>query len=214
MLLLIHIPKSRLKLMAQVFSRLGGPTVMMPLLVLFLLEQGNLLHLQFLPLIILILTLTWLLPILFFIFCYQRGWISDWNATQRRERLLPYTFTWLCYTLLILNLDKIGLNISIQSIFLKFYWLLFLLWFITFFYKVSVHAALNTFAAFVFINLLVPKNSIYSLFFYGLALLWIFLVAWSRLYLRRHTVGQLLLGFLLGCYSFYFWPLLFESWII
>ncbi len=176
-------------LLAKTVSQLFGPFSLLPLvLVIVPLFNVGLSHSQ---LIILgpILVVTHIIsPIAVFIYFFVVGKVSDLDVTIRREREQLYTlasigpwlgalagFVWgapLLAKLLVL------LAITVT-----------LLTFFTYVEKVSAHMAVNT-AAYFIINILFDWR-------YWWLFLLLILIAWSRRYLHRHTVHQLILGTLI-----------------
>jgi membrane-associated phospholipid phosphatase len=136
------------------------------------------------------LALTIVLPLGFIGWLARQGRISDLDLSVRQERIAPLSFTlavmglgWLLlhYATAPLSLLAFAaLNVAQVALFL----------FITLFWKISMHtaavAALAVLAGFV-----IGKGA--------LLLFWVVpLVAWARLRLRRHTLGQTIAGALLG----------------
>lgn len=136
------------------------------------------------------LALTIVLPLAFIAWLVRQGRVSDLDLSVRQERIVPLAFTLAVMSLGWLLLHTAAappllralatLNIAQATLFL----------FITLFWKISMHTTAVTALA------------VLSGFVVGeLALLLFFsvpLVAWSRLRLRRHTLGQTIAGALLG----------------
>jgi hypothetical protein len=179
--------KNFYQIAAEVISRLTGPPTEIPLLTIisfypYLIgKEGGSFAVLLLPFLI----IGWLLPISFFILALRRGWVGDLDATNRRERLVPYAVAVLCWSFLMVSAWAF-LPWDLTRSFLGFYLLIFIIWLVTFFYKISVHAAVNTL-------LYWQVNS-----FFSWSLWWLFplvlLVCWSRWVRKKHTVWQLVLG--------------------
>lgn len=136
------------------------------------------------------LALTIVLPMGFIGWLARQGRVSDLDLSVRQERIAPLRFTllmmglgWLLLhyaTAPLLLLAFAALNMAQVALFLL----------ITLFWKISMHttavAVLAVLAGFV-----IGKGA--------LLLIWVIpLVAWARLRLRRHTLGQTIAGALLG----------------
>lgn len=136
------------------------------------------------------LALTIVLPMGFIGWLARQGRVSDLDLSVRQERIAPLRFTllmmglgWLLLhyaTAPLLLLAFAALNVAQVALFLL----------ITLFWKISMHttavAVLAVLAGFV-----IGKGA--------LLLIWVIpLVAWARLRLRRHTLGQTIAGALLG----------------
>jgi len=139
---------------------------------------------------LLYLGVTILLPCLYIIWLVQRGVVSDFHLPRREERLRPLLFS-LGMAVVVWGVfhgvaTPVGLKMLASVNMLQA--LLFLL--ITLRWKISLHCA----AAAILAELL--------LVYFGAAAapfaLSVPLIAWSRLYLRRHTLAQTVAGAGLG----------------
>lgn len=175
--------------LAEAISRVFGPPVELPIIILILLYAAKLTNSQILKLAPALLFFCWLLPVLFFAYNLKRGAISDLDTKNRKERLPTYTLALLGWTIGLV-LAKLWGNDMFLRLYFSFYSLIFMLTFVTYFYKISIHAALNT-AFFLFLNLH------WNFKFWGFLFL-IPLVLWARWYKKNHDWGQLTLGTLVG----------------
>lgn len=175
--------------LAEAISRVFGPPVELPVIILILLYAARLTTSQILRLAPTLLFFCWLLPVLFFAYNLRRGAISNLDATSRKERIPTYTFTLIGWTIGLV-LAKFWGNDVFLNLYFSFYALIFALVFITYFYKISIHAALNT-ALFLFFNLY------WNFKFWGFLFL-VPLVLWARFYKKNHDLGQLTLGVIAG----------------
>lgn len=127
-----------------------------------------------------------LLPSLIYIGFYKAGKISDMDITKRQERFAIYPLFLLCQFLGVAGAWYLA-EMMLMGTLLTLWILAFLMVYITFFWKISVHAivAMSTW-------MLLIK-------FYGFSKMWwfgifVYLVMWSRLKLKRHTFGQVVAG--------------------
>lgn len=175
------------KFFAQLISRVFGPFSVVPLFFIYLLifHTGLLSHQQW-QLFPILLLYVFCVPVLGFIFFRLTGRISDIDVTNQKERfpllvliLISGCFgTGLSYVggapvLFILSLFFVMLVLSVVSV-------------ITPFEKVSLHATMATTLYLIVISLLGES-------FWWL-LIFILLICWSRWYLKKHTIFQLILG--------------------
>ena len=139
---------------------------------------------------ILMLLLVTGLPLTYLLLGIKRGWISDMELSRREER--P------CFILVSLSSDLLALGIlwlakgpHLLSVLIMTYLCLATVMFsISIFWKISMHMAG------------VGGFSTALLFVFGAAAGWAFLslplVAWARLYRRKHTPAQLAAGAIAG----------------
>jgi membrane-associated phospholipid phosphatase len=133
-----------------------------------------------------ILLVTMILPpILALFWAIKTGRISNWDLSDRRQRIRAFSFFPLFLILDYLVLYILGIPL-VLSVFLWFCVLFTGFFFITLFYKISGHLSYLTFIVCV------------VLYWYGWhvwpILFFIPLVAWSRLKLKRHTVFEVVVG--------------------
>lgn len=171
---------------AEFLSKVFGPPVLIPVLLVWLtFTTGTPFTLSSLLLLILLLLLCWLLPVAFFAFSLKKGWIDDIDSSKREQRLATYTLGGIGWTAgLILS------SFLAQSLFIRYYLILYLLILflvlITFVWKISVHAGLNTISYLLL-------NQVYSWRFWWLIFIPV-LVMWSRFEKKKHTFWQLVAG--------------------
>lgn len=137
----------------------------------------------------LLFTTFYIVPLLIVTFFYKTGRISDFDVTERSERnllnLVVFSFIFIA---------SIGLLFAPIPLVYKFstvYTLVFAIVFgvVTYFWKISYHmGALGWFLSTI-------------IFLYGLTLFTVtfsivlsFLMAWSRIYLKKHTLLQTIVG--------------------
>lgn len=129
------------------------------------------------------------LPIGFFFFLIKKGKITDIDITKRQERHLFYGFT----TIILLISTLLAYFLANYQSFV--FSLLFLLIMLTLFlatlkWKISGHLIVSCAAIFI-IN-----------YIFGWRFIWLFslvpFIAFARLYLKKHTIYQVLAGIIVG----------------
>lgn len=117
-----------------------------------------------------------------------RRWKLDWDIVERQKRIRPLL---IILVIVLMNAFVIGqwYNEKLSRLFYLFVLWLFGFFLVTLKYKISGHVGIITLAA----------------MFWRPALLFIPAVAWSRIVLKRHTLTEVILGFV---YSF----VLYETW--
>ncbi len=178
-----------MKIFAEIISRIFDFYFWSPVLLVVALFNTNLSKTQIKILLPVLVVLDFLLPLAVFVLFIKEGKISDIDITKRKERYLIFglgTLTFLLSTIavffladhLIFVLSLIVLAISLTLFLITFRW------------KISGHMIMNCGAIFT-INYL-----------FGWHLMWLFLivplVAFARIYLHKHTLGQVLAGGFLG----------------
>jgi membrane-associated phospholipid phosphatase len=138
---------------------------------------------------LLLLLLSVLIPSLSIILFKVLGITSDFNVTKREERVKLFGVMGMTFLLALLLSFKTG-DIRLITIYttLNLTFLLGLL--ITLFEKISFHMIWSMLSIFFIIYL-------WQIPYLYLLLLLIPLIGWSRLQLKRHTLRQVILGFLL-----------------
>ncbi len=143
---------------------------------------------------ILTLTLMILLPAGYLAYLHHRGQITDLDVYVRQQRIRPYLFSMTC-SLITFSLLKTAQAPSLLQIIAAAaimetsgLFLVNLKW------KISAHAA----ATAGFSSLGFWLGGVYALPLF----VFIPIVAWSRVHLKRHTLSQTIAGSLLGVISF------------
>ncbi len=125
------------------------------------------------------------------------GHISDTYIYHRNQRHIPYLLTIVSYTGGIIILHRLGLNIVFTAPLIASTINLILITIINIRWKISAHlAGLGGFAGAV-----VAYSLIFSTPYIMLIVASILLggaVGWSRMYLKAHTLGQVLCGWFLA----------------
>lgn len=132
------------------------------------------------------------LGVLYFLVGRIRGTFSDFDISKKEERKPFYFFAWflaVIYLLTAVFLKGIFFPLSIVAIGIVLGLMVFE--FVNNRVKASVHV--GTACAFVITVGILYGNSVFSLIF------WIVpLIAWSRLELKRHSLGEAVIGGMLG----------------
>ncbi len=171
-----------MKRIAQTISIILGPFIW-PITLIAIILRSGLINQKALILLPIVLFFQVIIPYVYIFQAYKRKKISDLNITKREERyrvmivtlfsfLLSLAFIFFLGNLLILKLSVLAFIILAANTFITFFW------------KISLHMALNI----VFVLII---NYLYH---WQLPILYacLPLVFWSRLYLKKHTVLQLL----------------------
>ena len=145
---------------------------------------------KILLLVLVTITFSFSFPIILFIILGKQGKIVNSDATIKEERTFPFIISTLFYAIGILILIKAQINIvSIAFWFCYITNTIFII-IINKFWKISAHmlGAAGPFAAVCFV--------------YGLSalpvILILFMIGWSRIFLKCHNIYQVLAGGLLG----------------
>lgn len=136
-------------------------------------------------LLILVVLIGTVIPVWFLKYGMRRGFITDWETTEREER---HGLNLVCLFAIFLDLLLIYFfgDLFLLRLFLILFVLMFLYTLITFFWKISGHMVANT-AVFLAMNLFFEWR------FWWLVIL-IPLVAWARLFRQKHDIWQVIGG--------------------
>lgn len=135
------------------------------------------------------------IPILFFMWLRRKDLVADVDATNKEERTIPYLFgILLCIIALLISyffwgftlFSKIWLIYSVNTI-----WLIA----INKFWKISAHA----------IGMSAPIGVLFFVFGQPslIALVLLLYIGWTRLYLKKHTISQIIAGSIFGFFLTY-----------
>lgn len=130
-----------------------------------------------------------IIPFLYFFWALRKGIIADIDITKRQQRygvmtlmlVLQLISLWLIYTRG--NATLLELSLIIDAVFISTY-LITLLW------KISLHMTINVIGI-LLTNVLFDWDYLYLMAI-------IPFVMWSRFYLKKHTVSQLIAGTLVS----------------
>ncbi len=132
---------------------------------------------------------------MFFMWLRKKSIVSDVDATEKEERTIPYLFgLFLCVLAFFISnylwgfilFSKIWLFYSVNTV---------LMIIINKFWKISAHA----------IGVAAPLAVLFYLFgnFALLGILFLIYISWTRLYLKKHTLAQILAGSIFGFFLTY-----------
>ena len=127
-----------------------------------------------------------LLPYTLILILYKSGKLSELQMPKRKERLLPLLAVNLSIFTGFLILTFTSPGNVLKTVYMVYILGLPSLSIITLFYKISFHASYITMFSITYI-MIFGKWAIFTL-------LLIPVVCWSRVHLKRHTPGQVLLG--------------------
>jgi len=143
-----------------------------------------------------LLTAAWLIfmcvvvPGIIYVWLTKKGKISDFDITKREERIRIYLAVLVAYLICLIGLNIMG-EIGLFNALLPI-WLLILVFFlVTLFWKISGHTGM------------VSGAWIFLMHFFGTEKMWWFglgivVLAWARVYLKKHTLAQSIGGIVMG----------------
>ncbi len=159
--------------------------------------------------------LLWSLPVLSLPPIAYIGWLVrhgeavDIHLPNRQTRLKPLIFTlvWMSVWVVLLSyFDMAEVLVSLLKGALLQFTILSL---ITLFWKISFHSATISTA----IAIAIALDNVPSVWLIAITTL-VFLIGWARIYLRRHTLAQVIAGGLVGGVVGYFIPHVFSLGVI
>ena len=142
--------------------------------------------------------ITFVLPVLNLYVFRQYGMITSWKMESRNERILPFIFISIVYVLIAcLFIYKVHLSVNFTRLLLIIAALVVASTVATFFFKVSVHSL----SWWGIVGIVMPLNNVA-----GGTLIWptagIILIAGlvmsARLRLNAHTLGEVMVGGVMG----------------
>ncbi|MGL5229084.1 MAG: phosphatase PAP2 family protein [Bacteroidales bacterium] len=156
----------------------------------------------------LVFLLTGLVPALSVIALHKLKIVSNYEITNKNERLLPYLFTLSSYSMCIFLLWKLNVPIWVVLFLLGGEISLIVNLFINNWWKISAHmTGIGGVVGSVFA--LCYLQNITPLWMFFVLLLCAGLLGSSRIYLKQHTLGQVIAGFFCGFLSIFFTVYLF-----
>lgn len=195
-----HTDIMRRDIVAKWISRLLDPSIWWPVVLVLMVLNTGLTDKQVFVLLPILLFVELGVPVLFLFWSMKTGRISDWEMTKLEERRDFFLFVVLVHAVSLGLLIALG-NEELFHLRLILYIIEVAGAYITFFWKISVHAAVSVAAVMILVHLF--GWVVWPLF------LLVPIVAWSRWEQEKHTPMQLLLGTLLtlGYLLFAFWVL-------
>lgn len=127
-----------------------------------------------------------LLPALYMFYGLKKGFISDWDITNKKERRGLYIFTSLVHLVGVVYAFFLG-KTELGMVLLVFWSLAVVFAVVTYFWKISVHAGVNGVALAFFNHFWGWEN------YWWLSLV-LLLVLWSRVEIKKHTLMQVSVG--------------------
>jgi membrane-associated phospholipid phosphatase len=138
----------------------------------------------------------------------KSGHVSDYDVSVRSERFFPYMISLISYLSACYLLYKYQMPWWIIKLFLGSILATVVAFFITLKWKISAHTM--AFGCLIAAAFIVSFQGAQQLILLSIMLLLAGLQASSRLYLKAHTLGQVLVGFVLGvcsvCVAFFLIP--------
>lgn len=175
--------------LAFIISHLLDPTITFPFLLAIMIFKSGLSLAQIKILLPSLFVIDLVIPGAYFVFALRQHWVSDWEMSKREERLAPYGITLVCWLIGLILVHRWG-NDFLLNLGLTFYLVALSGSVITVFWKISVHTAATTSVALVL-------NFLFNWQFPWLYVV-IPVVAWARWQRQKHTISQLMGGFLLS----------------
>lgn len=127
-----------------------------------------------------------LVPNLYILFLFKNNKINDLHVPNRGDRVKPLIITNISYLIGYFVLSIINAPLFLKSIFIIYIITTIILTAITSLWKISFHTSWITFVVVTFYVLL-GKEVLFLLLF-------IPLVGWARVAIKRHTVMQVIMG--------------------
>lgn len=180
-----------MKIIAELISFIFNPAIflfLMPFMVVYRQTTDGLYAMKWFSFTAIFI----ILGILLFLIGRVRGTFTDFDLSKKKERRIVYTLAWflsLFYLLIAILFKGIFFPLSIVAIGIVLGLLVFEV--VTLKVKASIHMG----AACAFV---VSFGLLFGANIFFMTVWTIPLVAWSRLYLRRHTLQEVLLGGFLG----------------
>ncbi len=125
-------------------------------------------------------------PYLYIWFLYKKKKINDMHIPEKEDRIKPLVVACISYIIIFIILYVLEGPLFLKSIFAVIIVSTIILTIITYFWKICLHASGITFMVITF-NILFGKWML-------LMIPLIPLIGWARVRIKKHTVGQVILG--------------------
>jgi len=125
-------------------------------------------------------------PYLYIWFLYKKKKINDMHISEKEDRIKPLVVSCISYIIFFIILYVLEGPLFLKSIFAVIIVSTIILTIITYFWKICLHASGITFMVITF-NILFGKWML-------LMIPLIPLIGWARVRIKKHTVGQVILG--------------------
>jgi len=147
-----------------------------------------------------------IIPYTFILFLYKKKKIKDLHVPNREDRIKPTLVTLVSYLLGFFMFFILKSPVYLKAIFFGSFLTTMVLTIITYFWKISFHTSWITFFCITY----------YIIFgnWALLLLLFIPLVAWARVKIKRHSVGQVISGVVVTAITAFFGYSLFDMFKI
>ena len=145
---------------------------------------------------------TLVLPVLIITMLHVSGLIGHWALRDRRDRMVPFFTNFACYLINAIVLTRTGF--LPDWVLMPYYGsviLTFVAWIVSWKWKISAHASANAAGATFFLMLVFYFPESMPLWLALFAVVVVGMVCSTRVYLGRHTLGQVGAGTLLGICS-------------
>ncbi|SFK48340.1 hypothetical protein [Proteiniphilum acetatigenes] len=189
--------KSIAHLISTIFQPLLMPTY--GVMLLFVYTYFGVTYLQQFWLIITpVILFSFVIPAILIFMLYKIGVISDLSLKVRRERIYPYMITLLSYSVMIFFYYRMRMPLWFLMIMVSSVAIMLVAILITLKWKISAHmfGIGGLIGGAMSVSYFVEHSNPYFMFM-GLFII-AGLVGTSRLILKRHTLAQVIAGFLLG----------------
>jgi len=153
---------------------------------------------QFWQIILPAVLFSFTVPALLILMLYRMRIISDLSLKIRRERFYPYLITLLSYSVMIVYYFRMRMPVWFLMIMVASVVIMVIAILVTFTWKISAHmfGVGGLIGGSMAVSYFVERSNPYYMFM-GLFII-AGLIGTSRLILRRHTLHQVIAGFLLG----------------
>lgn len=167
---------------AQIISIVLGP-IIWPVFIIILVLKSRLSNDKAIFILFILLFFQVFIPYFYIFLKYKLKKISDLDITERKQRHNPMIITSISFLISLIFVYFLG-NYFLIKILIMTFLIMIINTIITFFWKISLHMTIN-----IIFSILV--NYLFNWKF-SIIYLTIPLIFWSRLYLKKHTINQLL----------------------
>lgn len=183
------------KFIAKALSIVLGPQIWLPTLLLVFIFRTNLTSEQISILLPPAFISLILVPVVYIYLALKFKWAREWDLPEKEERIPFFTVITISGLITLLLIYFFG-NEFLFSLVCILFILMLINFFITYFWKISLHTGLNT-AGSILVNFLFGWQ-------FPLLFLSIPIIFWARMYLNKHTINQLLAGIAVNSIFLYF----------
>lgn len=190
-----------MKQFARIISSVFQPLLMpvYSILLLFVFTHFKLLYAnQFWTIMMPAILFSFVIPGILIFIVYRLRLISDLSLKVRKERFIPYTIVLVSYLIMIFYYYRIGMPWWFLMLAASSIAVILIAIFITIWWKISAHmfGIGGLLGGVMSVSYFIEKSNPYQLFMVLFVIAG--LVGVSRLKLQRHTLGQVIGGFILG----------------